>query len=104
MKLTSKLIEKGFRARLMSPLGRYPADSFCAESAALVISPEICFSIVKVQREDWGYLEADILTAAEIPLFGSILLAGEAGTPYLYPYPTRYSVLFETESLENIED
>lgn len=46
----------------------------------------------------------DILTALEIPLYGSILLAGEAGTPYLYPYPTDHSVLLETESLENIEE
>jgi len=88
----------------MSPLGRYPANTFCSESAALIISPEICFSIVRVQREDWSFSEVDILTALEIPLFGSILLAGEAGTPYLYPYPTSNSVLLEVESLEDIGD
>lgn len=104
MRLSFKPVEKGFRVRLMSPLGRYPTDDFCSESAALIISPEICFSIVRVPREDWSFSEVDILTALEIPLYSSILLAGEAGTPYLYPYPTDHSVLLETESLENIEE
>ena len=85
MKLSSSPIEKGFRVRLMSPLGRYPADNFFSESAALIISPEICFSIVRVRRNTSGFSELDILTELEIPLFGSILLAGEAGTPHLYP-------------------
>jgi hypothetical protein len=104
MKPSFKPVEKGFHVRLMSPLGRYPADSFCSESAAMIISPELCFSIIRVAQEDWSFSEVDVLTAPEIPLYGSILLAGEAGTPCLYPYPTNDSVLLETESLENIEE
>ncbi len=106
MKLSRNPIEKGFRVRLMSPLGRYPANNLCSESAALIISPDICFSIVRVPREDWnwGFSEVDVLTPHEIPLYGSILLSGEAGTPYLYPYPTSYCVLLETETLEDIDD
>jgi hypothetical protein len=96
----------GFRVRLMSPLGRYPADNFCSDSDALIVSPEICFSIVRVGKggRHWGFSEVEILTVPELPLIGCILLAGEAGTPHLYPYPTSYSVLLKTESLEDIQD
>jgi hypothetical protein len=104
MKISHMPIKKGFQVRLMSPLGRYPASTFSAESAALVISPEICFSIVRVPKEDWSFSEVDILSALEIPLYGSILLAGEPGTPYHYPYPSSYSVLLETETLQDIDD
>ncbi len=97
-------VKKGFCVRLMSPLGRYPASTFSTESAALAISPEICFSIVRVPKEDWSFSEVDILSALEIPLYGSILLAGMPGMPYLYPYPSSYSVLLETESLEDIDE
>ena len=103
MKVSREPIEKGFRVRLLSPLGRYPANNFCSESAALIISPDICFSIVKAPRGDWGFSELDVVAAHEIPLFGSIILAGVAGTPFLYPYPTAYCVLLESE-LEEIND
>ncbi len=101
MKLSSSPTEKGFRVRLMSPLGRYPADSFCSESAALIISPEICFSIVRMRRNTWGFAEREVLTELEIPLFGSILLAGEDGQPHLYPYPTGHSVFLEIDFFED---
>jgi hypothetical protein len=32
--------------------------------------------------------ELDVVAAHEIPLYGSIILAGEVGTPYLYRYAT----------------
>ncbi len=101
MKLSSSPTEKGFRVRLMSPLGRYPADSFHSESAALIVSPEICFSIVRMRRNTWGFAEREILTELEIPLFGSILLAGEDGEPHLYPYPTGHWVFLEIDSFED---
>jgi hypothetical protein len=88
----------------MSPLGRYPADSFRTESAALVTSPELCFSVVRIEHEDWSFSEVDCLESVEIPLLGSVLLAGEGGTPYLYPYPTGHSVLLETENLGELDD
>lgn len=104
MKLSHTPVKTGFHVRLMSPLGRYPSDSFRASKAALLVSPEICFSIVRIAKEDWGFSEVDILKKEEIPLFGSILLAGEAGTAYLYPYPSPYSVSLATETLEDIEE
>lgn len=104
MRISYKPIAKGFRVRLMSPLGRYPADTFHSGSAALIISPEICFSIVTVLREDWGFSEVEILTAEEIPLLGSILLAGEPSTPYLYPYPSNYTILLESETVGALAD
>jgi hypothetical protein len=90
----------------MSPLGRYPAKNFCSASAALIISSDICLSIVRAPSQDshWGFSEVDVLTPHEIPLYGSILLAGEAETPYLYPYPTSYYVLLEAESVADIDD
>jgi hypothetical protein len=103
MKFSYNPVSKGFYVRLMSPIGRYPAKSFRSPTAALIVSTDICFSIVQISKEDWSFSEVDILNKLEIPLFGSILLAGEAGTPYLYPYPA-YSLTLETESLEKIED
>lgn len=88
----------------MSPLGRYPAGNFQTQSAALVTSPELCFSVVRIEQEDWSFSEVDCLDAREIPLLGSILIAGEAGTPYVYPYPTYHSILLETGELEDIGD
>jgi hypothetical protein len=104
MKPSYEPVEKRFRLRLMSPLGRYPANSFCSESAALIVSPEVCFSIVRVPRGGCGFSELDCLTAFEIPLYGSILLSGEAGSPYLYPYPTGSSVTLKTQHLESIDE
>jgi len=66
----------------MSPLGRYPAEGFLTPAASLIVNPDICFSIVRIPKEDWSFSEVEILNRLEIPLFGSILLAGEAGTPY----------------------
>jgi hypothetical protein len=102
MKVSNMPVKTGFHVRLMSQLGRYPADSFIAPNAALLVSPEICFSVVRIEKEDWGFSEVDIIKKEEIPLFGSILLAGEPGTPYTYPYPTYYSVSLATDLLEDI--
>ena len=96
-------VKRGFRVRLMSPLGRYPAESFYNDSSALVISPDVCFSVIRMAKEDLSFGELDILQVNELPLYGSILLAGEAGTPYLFPYPSTYSVTLETET-EQLEE
>lgn len=104
MRLSNRPVKKGFRTRLMSPLGRYPGDNFFAGSAALIVSPEICFSINQVTKNDRGLSEVDSLNVFELPLLGSILLAGEGGTPYLYPYPTSFSLLLETDNVEEISE
>jgi hypothetical protein len=97
-------IEQGFRVRLMSHLGSYPARSFLSEFASLVVSPEICFSIVRVQQRDWSWGELDCMIESELPLFGSVVLTGNAGATYLYPYPTSCSVSLETATVKNIDD
>jgi hypothetical protein len=102
MKVSHKQAAKSFRVRLMSPLGRYPTNSFCSESATLIVSPDVCFSIVRVPAGGSGFSELDCMTAYELPLYGSILLSGEPGSPYLYPYPTDSSVTLKTEHLEDI--
>lgn len=104
MKLSHKPVEKGFLVRLMSPLGNYPSDTFFANSAALVIALEICLSIVRVKGEDWSFSEVDSLTPPEIPLLGSILLSGEGGDPYIYPYPSGHVLLLQTASDEPLTD
>ena len=104
MKVSHMPVAKRFHVRLMSPLGRYPTNSFCSESAALIVSPEVCFSIVRVPPGGSGFSELDCLTAFELPLYGSILLSGEAGSPYVYPYPTDSSVTLKTEHFASIEE
>jgi hypothetical protein len=104
MKPSHEPIETGFRVRLMSPLGSYPANTFATESAALVIAPEACFSIVRLRGEDWSFSEVDSLTPLEIPLLGSILLSVSIGERYIYPYPTDHVLLLETPNNENIND
>ena len=66
----------------MSPLGTYPYDSIVSEDAALIVSDDLCFSIVRILEEDWGFSEVDSLSPLDIPLFRSLLLS-RAG----YPYP-----------------
>ena len=104
MKLSNQPVKTGFRVRLMSQLGRYPIPGLVGPSAALITSPELCFTIVRIEKEDWSFSEVECLDATEIPLLGSVLLAGEAGAPYLYPYPTCHSMLIETDQLEEIHD
>jgi hypothetical protein len=95
-------IERGFRVRLLSPVGHYPVRSFFSKSAALIISPEVCFSIARIRGKDWSFSEADSLTRLELPLYGSVLLSGKAETPYCYPYPTSVRVELEAEPDEEI--
>jgi hypothetical protein len=102
MKLAYEPVPNGFHVRSMSPLGRYPHESFYSESSALIISSELCFSVVRVDREDWSFSELDHLSVQEIPLYGSILLAGKDGSPYLYPYPAPFSVELQTDALSTI--
>jgi hypothetical protein len=95
-------IESGFRVRLLSPLGRYPAKSFFSQSAAMIVSPEICFSVVTVRERDWSFSEVDSLTRLELPLYGSFLLAGKPHTPFGYLYPTTIRVDLEADTLDDI--
>lgn len=69
----------------------------------MAIEPEICFSIVRVKGEDWSFSEVDSLTPLEIPLLGSILLSGDAGDRYIYPYPSPRELLLETVSEEDLD-
>ena len=82
MRLSLEPVSCGFRVRLMSPLGTYPDKSLLYDDAALIVEDDICFSIVRIVEEDWGFSEVDSLSPLDIPLFGSLLLC-KAG----YPYP-----------------
>lgn len=80
----------------MSPLGSYPSSTIIADSAALVATPELCLSVAAAKGADLGFSEVDGLCPREIPLLGSILLSGDAGDPYIYPYPADFDVFLET--------
>jgi hypothetical protein len=54
----------------------------------------MCFSIVRIVKEDWGFSEVDSLAPVDIPLLGSLVLCG-AG----YPYPFS-GVTLEAETQE----
>jgi hypothetical protein len=100
----SEQVKPRFRIRLMSPLGRYPTEGFRSETASLVVSPEICFSIVTEEGEDLSIMEMECFTAQELPFFASILLAGEAGSSFLRPYPTAYQATIETDTVPSDEE
>lgn len=104
MKLSAVPVEKGFRVCAMSPLGTYPANSFVAPSAALIVDPEICFSVVRVKGMDWGFSEVDTLHPLEIPLLGCISLAGQDNDIAFYPYPSYRTILLESDSAEELSD
>lgn len=78
----------------MSPLGIYPSRSILLANAALIVTPEICFSIIRIVKEDRGFSEVDSLAPVDIPLLGSLVLTG-AG----YPYPFS-GVTLEAETQE----
>lgn len=82
MKPSYKPVNCGFRVRLMSPLGVYPDHSIIFKDAAFIVNSDLCFSIVRIVKEDWGFSEVDSLSPLDIPLLGSLLLS-RAG----YPYP-----------------
>jgi hypothetical protein len=103
MKLSGMPIQRGFSVRLMSPLGQYPADSLHSDSASLIVTPELCFSVVRVMKKHWSYSEVDSLDPIDIPLFGALLLAGHPGDQHLYPYPTFRAVALETEGYEPMD-
>jgi hypothetical protein len=91
MKLSHRPVAQGFHVCLLSPLGSYPESSVILDDAAYIMSPDICFSIVRITKEDWGFSEVDMLSPLEIPLLGAILLAGPG-----YPYPM-YGLTLEAE-------
>lgn len=91
MRRSSVPVPLGFHVCLMSPLGSYPENSIVLEDVAYITGPDVCFSIIRIKEEDWGFSEVDMLSPLEIPLLGSILLAGPG-----YPYPM-YGVTLETK-------
>ena len=94
VKQSYKPVASRFHFRLMSPLGVYPDRSILLADAAFIVSPELCFSIVRIVKEDWGFAEVDLLAPLDIPLYGGIILSG-AG----YPYPFS-GVTLESETHE----
>ena len=104
LKLSYEPVWHGFNVRLMSPLGSYPEDTIHLGSSVLVVSPELCFSIARLNREDLSYSEVDSLTPMEIPLVSSVMLSSGINDTYIFPYPTDDSVTLETDRDEEITE
>jgi hypothetical protein len=104
VRLAHKSVERGFWARLMSPIGSYPAESFIAEPASLIVTPEICFSLERVEADGWSFSEVDSVSPTVIPLLGCILLSGNPGDRYIYPYPTYQTLLLELGAHDDMSD
>ncbi len=71
----------GFHVTMMSPLGSYPEHSVILDDAALVVERDLCYSVVRIVKEDWGFSEVDSLSPLEIPFLASLLLL-RVGLPY----------------------
>ena len=102
MRPVHTLRSDGFQARLLSPLGSYPAESFYSKNAALVVEEDICLSIVRWKEEE-GFSEIDNLAPADIPILGTVLLCVERGQQPIYPYPTHQSILLQTSASQLLE-
>ena len=79
----------------MSPLGTYPEETFLGTNAALANTPDISFSMVRLQDE-WksnSFSEVDTLHPTEVPLFGALMLAVDDGEQYIFPYPTHQEIV-----------
>src|SRR6266496_862826 len=84
-------------ARILSPKGIYPAESFCFSEGLYVADEELCFSLVvyyEPYAEEELYSELQWLTVAEIRTYGALMLAvdRELGYSAFYPYPIRLSL------------
>jgi hypothetical protein len=82
MRLSRTPARRGFYIKLMSPLGWYPSKNVILKRVALIVSPKLCFTILRISKRDWSFSEVDLLRAKDIPFLGSILLANVG-----YPYP-----------------
>ena len=58
VKQSYKPVASGFHIRLMSPLWIYPDRSIILADAAFIVSPELCFSMVRIVKEDWDFLKS----------------------------------------------
>lgn len=95
----------GYQLRLLSPMGTYPEDTFLEKSAALVMAPDICFSIVRLQDE-WkrdGFSEVDPLLPIEIPLLATLILAVNDGERYIEPYPTHQTIYLRAAPKQELD-
>lgn len=92
-----------FIARLLSPLGSYPEQTFSTESEALCVSPDLCFSIVR-ERGEQHFSEIDHVSPQEVPLFAAMFLCGDKEQGFLLPYPTQYFVTVPASVGQSLKD
>jgi hypothetical protein len=88
-------------ARVLSPLGLYPAKSIVMPESAFIADNDICFTlanseIFKVEDENY-YSEMAWAQLEEIRLFASMLLSinSEHGFTRIYPFPFPEGILLK---------
>ena len=92
----------GISIRLLSPLGQYPANSFICPDAAMIITDELCATMVRYVA-NWEFSEVDSLTPEEIPILATMLLCVEKSQPRILPYPTDYGTVLPSDG-EKVAD
>jgi hypothetical protein len=81
-------------ARILSPYGQYPSDSFITKDSIYIANEKLSFSVFKniPDNEEDFYSEVQLLYPEEIRLYSSLMLSVDREKSYsaFYPYP--YSV------------
>lgn len=81
-------------ARILSPYGQYPSNSFNAKDSIYIANENLSFSVFKniPDNEEEPYSEVQLLYPEEIRLYSSLMLSVDREKSYsaFYPYP--YSV------------
>lgn len=87
-------IKPSHYARVLSPMGIYPAITTSFEDAVYVADDQLSFSVYKFSThtrgrdgEDDSYSEVQWLNPAEVRLYGSLLLSFDVDVQYLSFYP-----------------
>ena len=81
-------------ARILSPMGVYPAQSVKFKNAAYVASKKLSFSVYRItadtrgrEGDDESYSEVQWLNPEEVRLYGSLLLSFDTENQFLAFYP-----------------
>jgi hypothetical protein len=101
----TKKVTQTYHARILSPIGVYPAESIYFEDAAYMRDDELSFSVCKYEKhtrgDDDSYSEVEWLNPAEARLYSSLMLSVDREESYsgFYPYPFMEIISSSSESL-----
>jgi len=93
-------------ARILSPYGVYPSNSFNTKDSIYIANESLSFSVFKniTDNEEESYSEVQLLYLEEIRLYSSLMLSVDREKSYSVFYPYPYSVpLFISDSEAGID-